>query len=275
MTEFGSANGKALALSAGEWRKSLLWLILLARHRPFRAISVGMFASPGSNSASTDLRRMQTLHSSCCDFGGDNTFTTRWSGGKVQVLSPSLSPCQSSGNHYEGCSRRHLKKINGWPLSGIALAGQTGEHRHRVFLSQWLSLRATTSLFYEKVLSILRYWLSSRVKRFWWFVNLGPLRRHFFVMWKENFQLKWPNHITEQSSACWMAWSFIGLWEKIRHPRIGCLLNSNWMTQPLQISLRIAQKLGNELWHEFQSITPKLEVCSRNIHNWKCCQKTI
>ena len=33
------------------------------------------------------LKRIQTPHSSCCDFGGDKTFTvtTRWSGGRVQV----------------------------------------------------------------------------------------------------------------------------------------------------------------------------------------------
>ena len=40
----------------------------------------------GSNLASvTDLKRIQTPHSLCCDFGGYKTFTTRWSGCRVQV----------------------------------------------------------------------------------------------------------------------------------------------------------------------------------------------
>ena len=33
----------------------------------------------------TDLKRIQTPHSLCCDFRGDKTFTTRWSGDRVQV----------------------------------------------------------------------------------------------------------------------------------------------------------------------------------------------
>ena len=40
----------------------------------------------GSNLASvTDFKRIETPHSLCCDFWGDKTFTTRWSGGRVQV----------------------------------------------------------------------------------------------------------------------------------------------------------------------------------------------
>ena len=40
----------------------------------------------GSNLASvTDLKGIETPHSLCCDLGGYKTFTTRWSGGRVQV----------------------------------------------------------------------------------------------------------------------------------------------------------------------------------------------
>ena len=40
----------------------------------------------GSNLASvTDFKRIETPHSLCCDFGGYETFTTRWSCGTVQV----------------------------------------------------------------------------------------------------------------------------------------------------------------------------------------------
>ena len=51
-----------------------------------RGMSLRKVTSLGSNSASvTDLKRIETPHSLCCDFGGYKTFTTRWSGGTVQV----------------------------------------------------------------------------------------------------------------------------------------------------------------------------------------------
>ena len=41
--------------------------------------------SLGSNLASvTDLRRIQTPHNLCCDFGDDKNFKTRWSGGDAR-----------------------------------------------------------------------------------------------------------------------------------------------------------------------------------------------
>ena len=50
-------------------------------------MSLRKVTSLGSNLVSvTYLKRIQTPHSLlCCDFGGFNTFTTRWSGGRVQV----------------------------------------------------------------------------------------------------------------------------------------------------------------------------------------------
>ena len=43
----------------------------------------------GSNLVSVsdlkDLKTVETPHSLCCDFGGNKTFTTRWSGCTVQV----------------------------------------------------------------------------------------------------------------------------------------------------------------------------------------------
>ena len=53
---------------------------------PVMGMSLRKVTSLGSNLASvTDLKRIQTPHSLCCDFGGYKTFTTRWSGGTVQV----------------------------------------------------------------------------------------------------------------------------------------------------------------------------------------------
>ena len=69
----------------------------------------------GSNLASvTDLKRIETPHSLCCDFRGYKTFTTCWSGYQVQVwvqvwapaghlaisqkiASQKITPCQPCG----------------------------------------------------------------------------------------------------------------------------------------------------------------------------------
>ena len=50
------------------------------------------------------------------------------------------------------------------PRCGTAWAGQTGEHIHRA-LSRRQSLRAATSTLEGNMLSLLQYWLSSRVKK--------------------------------------------------------------------------------------------------------------
>ena len=42
-------------------------------------------------------------------------------------------------------------------LSGSTCAGQTGEHKHRVFLTLLQSLLATTSLLEENMLPLLLY----------------------------------------------------------------------------------------------------------------------
>ena len=49
-------------------------------------MSIRNHISFGSNLASVmDLKRIQTPYSLSCDFGGDKTFASRWSGGSVQV----------------------------------------------------------------------------------------------------------------------------------------------------------------------------------------------
>ena len=57
-----------------------------SRNSPVLVMSLRKVALLGSNLASVwDLKRIQTPHSLCCDFRGYKTFTTRWSGGRVQV----------------------------------------------------------------------------------------------------------------------------------------------------------------------------------------------
>ena len=53
---------------------------------PVLGMSLRKVISLGSNLVLVmGLKRIQTPHSLCCDFGGYKTFTTRWLGGRVQV----------------------------------------------------------------------------------------------------------------------------------------------------------------------------------------------
>ena len=86
----------------------------------------------GSNLASLQyLKRNQTPHSLCFDFGGDKTFTTRWSGCRVQVWVQVWAPAGRlaiSQILSDGCSRgnrRFRGKINGQAL-GAALQHSLG-----------------------------------------------------------------------------------------------------------------------------------------------------
>ena len=82
-------------------------------HCWFKALlgmSLKKVTSLGSNLASvTDLKRIETPHSLCCDFGGYKTFTTRWSGGRVQVWVQVRAPAGHLAITPEGCSRRQSK----------------------------------------------------------------------------------------------------------------------------------------------------------------------
>ena len=106
-----------------------------------------------SNLASvTDL--IQTPHSLYCGFGENKPLQLVGQAAEFN-LSPGLSPCQSSGNFPEGPGKavpegnRKFRGQNQRPsscgrsaaaLSGTALAGPTGRHKHRAFSSLWQSL---------------------------------------------------------------------------------------------------------------------------------------
>ena len=80
-------------------------------------------------------------------------------------LSPSSSPCRSSGNHSRRLFQKSIEgfdcKINAkllGPRSGTAWVGLTGEHKHRVFPSRLESLlAAATGSLEENVLPLLLY----------------------------------------------------------------------------------------------------------------------
>ena len=56
-----------------------------------------------------DLKRIQTPHTLFFDFGADKSFTTRWSGGRVQVWVQVRAPAGHLAITSEGCSRRQFK----------------------------------------------------------------------------------------------------------------------------------------------------------------------
>ena len=80
----------------------------------------------------------------------------------VRRQSSSLSPCLSSGNHSrrlfkktsEGFDSKIMAELLG-QCSGTAWAGQTGQHKHRVFPCRKQSLLATICSLWEKVLPLL------------------------------------------------------------------------------------------------------------------------
>ena len=54
--------------------------------KPVRGMHLRKDTQLGLNLASVrDLERIETPHSLCYDFGGYKTFTTRWSGDRIQV----------------------------------------------------------------------------------------------------------------------------------------------------------------------------------------------
>ena len=147
--------------------------------------------SLGSNLASvTDLKRTETPHSLCCDFGGYKTFTTRWSGGRVQVwvqvwapachlaISPKAVP---EGNwKFRGLNHRP----SSWGrFPALHARGRTGKHIHRAFPSRLPSLLAATGSLEENMLPLLPYWLSSRANKVLMLCKFRAATSQFFVLW--------------------------------------------------------------------------------------------
>ena len=101
------------------------------------AMSLRNLTSLGSDLASvTDLKRIQTPYSLCCDFGGDKTFPIRWWGGRVQVwvqvwapaghlaISPKAVP--ESNREFEG----QYQRPSSWgssPRLRLCLRGSDGQ----------------------------------------------------------------------------------------------------------------------------------------------------
>ena len=92
----------------------------------------------------TDFKRIQLPHSLCCGFGGDKSFTTRWSGGRVQfwvqVWAPAGHPSPktvSEGNRrFRGQNQRQSSWGRSLPLIGRVGRASTITGRFRVCSSR-------------------------------------------------------------------------------------------------------------------------------------------
>ena len=183
------------------------------------------------------------------------------------------------------------------PRSGTASAGLTGEHKHRAFPSRLQSLRATTSSLEENMLPLLRYWLSSIVKKVLMLCRYRAVTTDFFSL-----EMECP--LESAGSCCWpkqrpslrsILLSFIGLWVKIWHrnktacselnpvqssrskstscPRNGHLLR--FQSNSTATSDGGAQKIDNDVWHDSESITNKVSSKIGRKWNATCPRKGL
>ena len=100
---------------------------MLLQFKPVRGMSIRNLTSLGSNLApGTDLKRIQTQHSLCCDFEA-----THWSGGRVQVWVQVCAPARHLAISQKAVpeGNRRFSGKNQRPSSlgrYLALLGQVG-----------------------------------------------------------------------------------------------------------------------------------------------------
>ena len=128
---------------------------LVSNSSSVRGMSLRKLTSLGSNLASiTDLKRIETAHSLCCDFGGYKSFTTRWSSSRVQVwvqvwapagrlaISPKAVREDNLNRRFRGQNQRPSSW--GSPPALLVLVGlaSTNTGRFRVCSSRWWQRQA-------------------------------------------------------------------------------------------------------------------------------------
>ena len=161
-------------------------------------MSIEMLLRLAQNLASvTDLKEIQAPRSLCCDFGGNKTFTTRWSDGRVQVWVQVWAPAC----HLEITKRRFWLQsqwLSSWcqlqhSLGGPGRQGSDGRARTQG-VSGWVAVAAghhrlawgksATTL---AILSQNYYWLGSRVKTVSMLCKLWAVTTNFFLIRNEIF----------------------------------------------------------------------------------------
>ena len=178
-----------------------------------------------------------------------------------------------------------------WQLACTTWAGQTGHHKleHRVFSILLQLLLAATGLLEEKVLLLMLFWSSSRVKlekvlllnNFW--LEILSHSNWFFS------HVKW-NQSKQYSLLCLIFLSFLGLCLKVRNREESACAKVNpvqssrsqlttcswkgtlWKGTLLRFQSSSTassdagmQKLGNNLWYDSALIATKIpsQICSK------------
>ena len=126
---------------------------------------VGNHSELAFNSASlTDLKTIRTPHSLFRDFQADTTFTTRWSGGRVQVWAQVWVPAGHLAIIPEDYFRKQSKVLTAksraellGPCSGTAWAGLRGKHKHRASAAV---AAGCDQLSWGNSAALLQHWLS-------------------------------------------------------------------------------------------------------------------
>ena len=220
------------------------------------------------------------LHTDYCGVSGaDKTFTTRWSGSRVQVWVQVRAPACHLAITPESYSSRQSKvllQIKGRALGAAllhSLGGSDGRPQTQAFPSRRQSLRAATSSLVEKVLPLLRHWLSSRVTKILMICIYRAATSHFLFSCEMKISMEVARSCCRpkpRPSLRSIIRSVIGFWVKYdiqtnehvpnrilckavdlnrrRCPRKGRLLRSE--SNSTATSDCGAQKLKNDVWHD-------------------------
>ena len=207
---------------------------------------------------------------------GYKSFTTRWSGGMVQVLVQVWAPAchlaispkavREDNRRFRGPNQRP----SSWGRSPALLALVGRASTKGVSESLAVLTPATCSL-EENMLPLLQYWLCSTVKKVLMLCRYRAATSHFFLHVKWNFGWNQREVVANQSSAHHFAQSFYQSLVSEWKYDIGTKSHvPNWIlckVAGLKLSkLTICTKLGNDVRRDFQSIATK--VCSQIGSKW-------
>ena len=149
-------------------RHTVAWLLMI-QSTIVLGMSLRKVTSLGSNLASvTDLKRIEIPHSLCCDFGGYKTFTTRWSGGRVQVWVQVWAPACHLAISPKAVPEDWEGKIYGQALGAalrLCLRGSDGQAQTQCVTKLAAVAAGRDRLAWGNMLPLLQYWLGSRVNK--------------------------------------------------------------------------------------------------------------
>ena len=216
-----SSHNNIVCLSGVSWYGTVWWM------------RVGNYSQlPSISAFSTDLKRIETPHRLFRDLGAGKTFTTRWSGGtqwQISSLSPRLSPCWSSGNHYRRLFERQSKVLTAKSMAELlgARSGTAGgvgwasinTGCFRVGCSRcWQRLARLRETCYHSWDTDLAV---ARVQKVLMICTCWAKTHHLFLLCKWNYWWNWGEVVADQSSrmrrrstarTCWITSDRLSSW---------------------------------------------------------------